>query len=113
MQHKQNKNKHNNATMNCNDRGVNYQQSTISEDNTNNKDNDYDYGKHKHRESTQKRRHASRQAATSDRSERQGFYDQSQFYKSFTMRTHKASCHHLSNHQMHVHPVSVHCTMWN
>ena len=37
MQHKQDKNKHNNATMNCNDRGVNYQQSTISEDNTNNK----------------------------------------------------------------------------
>ena len=91
--------------MNCNDHGVNYQQSTISEDNTNNKDNDYDYGKHKHRESTQKRRHASRQATTSDRSEQQGFYDQSHFYDSFTTRTHKTSCHRLSNHQMHVHPV--------
>ena len=98
MQHKQDKNKHNNATINCNDYGVNYQQSTISEDNTNNKDNDYDYGKHKHRESTQKRRHVSQQATTSNRSEGQGFYDQSQFYDSSTTRTHKTSCHRLSNH---------------
>ena len=124
MQHIQDKNKHNNATMNCND--------------TNNKHKENDYRKHKHpgidakttpttrimtmtientntRGSTQtKRHHSSRQATTSDRSKhRQGFYDQSQFYESFTMRTQEASCHCLSNHQMHVHPVLVHYTMWN
>ena len=49
MQHKQDKKNHNNATMNCNDHGLNYQQSTMSEDDTNHKGNDNDSRKHKHR----------------------------------------------------------------
>jgi hypothetical protein len=49
MQKKQQQ--HDKATTKCNDHGANYQQSTTSEDDTNNKDkdNDNDCVKHKHR----------------------------------------------------------------